>query len=147
MVNEEYGNPCIAVGQVPGDFKAINFTEQSLTVTDKLYMAHLRNLAAETEKAYTRLSNAFGGVSDIDDNGSVDLFLSPDMNRSHFNGLPSDKIDSFRATLTYRPNDLAPFDSQRIPPATRLRLSILGPRFSGYLYLAFWQVLTLDKVL
>ena len=112
-VDEEYGNPCTAVGQVSGDFDAINFTEQSLPVTDRLYMAHLRNLAAETEKAYTRLSDAFGEVSDVDDNGSVDLFLSPDMNRSHFNGMPSDRIDSFRATLTYRPNDLAPFDSQR----------------------------------
>ncbi len=112
-VDEEYGNPCTAVGQAPGDFNAVNFNDQSLPATDRLYMAHLRNLAAETEKAYQRLSKAFGEISDIDDNGSVDLFLSPDMNRSHFNGVPSDRIDTFRATLTHRPNDLAPFDSQR----------------------------------
>ena len=111
-VDEEYGKACTEVGQMPGDFDAVNFNKQK-SVTDRLYMAHLRNLAAETEQAYTRLSDAFGEVSDVDDNGSVDLFLSPDMNRSHFNGLPSDKIDTFRATLTYRPNDLAPFDSQR----------------------------------
>lgn len=112
-VDEEYGNPCIAVGQLPGDFDAVNFDGQSPPRTDRLYMAHLRNLAAETERAYMRLSDAFGEVSDVDDNGSVDLFLSPDMNRLHFNGTPSNRIDSFRATVPYRPNDLAPFDSQR----------------------------------
>ena len=112
-VDEEYGNPCMAVGQIPGDFDAVNFDGQSLPVTDRLYMAHLRNLAAETERAYARLSEAFGEVSDVDDNGSVDLFLSPDMNRLHFNGIPSNRIDNFRATVPYRPNDLAPFDAQR----------------------------------
>lgn len=111
-VDEEYGNPCATVGQVPGNFDPLNFTGQSQPITDKLYVAHLHNLAAETEKAYKRLSDAFGEVSDVDDNGSVDLFLSPDVNRSHFNGIPSDRIDNFTATLPYRPNDLAPYDSR-----------------------------------
>ena len=109
-VDEEYGNPCTAVGQTPGNFKALEFSGQVESITDRLYMAHLHNLATEVEKAYTRLTAAFGGVSDVDDNGSVDLFLSPNVNRSHFNGYPSGEIDSFRATLPYRPNDLAPYD-------------------------------------
>ena len=112
-VDEEYGNPCTDVGQAPGDFDALAFSEQKSSITDRLYMAHLHNVASETEKIYTRLSDVFGGVSDIDDNGSVDLFLSPDINRLHFSGYPTGKIDSFRATLPYRPNDLAPFDAQR----------------------------------
>ena len=67
----------------------------------------------KVEKAYKRLSDAFGDISDIDNNGAVDLFLSPEINRSHFSGVPSDDIDSFKATLPYRPNDLAPFDAHR----------------------------------
>ncbi len=112
-VDEEYGNPCIAVGQAPGDFDAIGFTDQNNPVTDRLYMAHLRNLAEEAEKAYTRLRATFGDVSDVDSNGSVDIFMSPDVNRSHFNGYPSERIDYFSATLASRPNDLAPFDARR----------------------------------
>ena len=111
-VDEEYGNPCTAVGQTPDDFKAIDFIAKKGKVTDRLYMAHLRNLAAETEKTYLRLSEAYGDVSDVDSNGSIDMFLSPDMNRAHFNGVPSSNIDRFSATLVNRPNDLAPFHSQ-----------------------------------
>ena len=109
-IDEEYGNPCRAVGQTPDNFEALEFSEQGASITDRLYMAHLHNLATEVEKAYTRLSRAFGEVSDVDDNGSIDVFLSPNVNRSHFNGYPSSRIDSFRATLPYRPNDLAPYD-------------------------------------
>ena len=112
-VDEEYGNPCRAVGQAPDDFEALDFAEKKGEVTDRLYMAHLRNLAAETEKTYTRLSKAYGDVSDVDSNGSIDLFLSPDMNRAHFNGFPSEEIDRFSATLVNRPNDLAPFHPQQ----------------------------------
>lgn len=119
-LDEEYFNPaniCSALGQAPLDnFKKIEFPGQiTTTIFDRLYMAHLHNLASEVEKSYERLSAAFGDVSDVDENGSVDIFMSPDVNRQHFNGIPSDKIDDFHATLPYRPNDLAPFDSRRNP--------------------------------
>lgn len=134
-VDEEYGNPCVAVGQTPDDFTAIafdpevrasrtisiDFNEESNqpevsteVIWDKLFMEHLQNLADESEKAHNRLTTAFGPVSDVDGNGSVDIFLSPDVNREYFFSAATipRPIDDFRIPLIYKPNDLAPYNSQ-----------------------------------
>lgn len=138
-VDEEYGNPCRAVGQAPGDFTEIAFDPEvkadreieleivlneesrqpeieieTKIIWDKLSMSHLQNLADESEKAHDRLTNAFGPVSDVDANGSVDIFLSPDVNREYFFSAATipRRIDDFRLSMIYKPNDLAPYNSQ-----------------------------------
>ena len=115
-MDEEYGNPCSAVGQPPSDFQPIDFnTAREFGVVDRLYMAHLENIARELESAYKRLTSAFGDVSDIDGNSSIDVFLSPDINREHFHGGYDDPIDKLRATMVHRPNDLSPFNAHHNP--------------------------------
>jgi len=88
--------------------------EKSVNATwvDKLWLAHFQNLAGEMERIYQRMTGTFGAVSDIDQNGVVELFISPDLNRSQFILFKTGAIDHFRVLPRFKIEDLALYNSQ-----------------------------------
>jgi hypothetical protein len=114
-VDEEIGNICSSgsVGDLPitafGPLAQQNSYYQN--DKDQLRVEHLRNVASETERVITTLTTNFGDLSDIDQNGGIDVFISPDVNRRNFIPQYTNERDLFRATLIYKPEDLANYNS------------------------------------
>ncbi|MEZ4743881.1 MAG: hypothetical protein R3B45_15790 [Bdellovibrionota bacterium] len=118
-VDEEIGNICSS-GSV-GDFPitALGPLEQTNSSyaghKDQLKVEHLTNLAAEVEKIYSTLTTTYGAISDLDTNGAVNLFISPDVNRQYFIPSRTNVADRFRATMIEKPEDLAYYNSTTNP--------------------------------
>lgn len=116
-LDDEVGNIC-AGGTTPADLNAVAFGPISSIYDpalhkDKVTIKHLQNIASEAEKALQTLTDNFGDVSDVDGNDSVEIFISPDVNRKDFVNFETTAVDQFRSELIYKPQDLAKYDSSK----------------------------------
>jgi hypothetical protein len=119
-LDEEYANICTGGSDLnsraPTAFAALEqMGALPSQVLDKLWQAHLTNLVNEMDKIVTGITTNYGDVSDIDQSGFVEIFMSPDVNRRYFNNHESHYIDHFRAEMVYRPEDLAYYNAETNP--------------------------------
>lgn len=123
-------NPCPYIGRAPNELEQLIFNRTTVgsqigdqvsiwydsdyqRPTDHLTQHHLQNIADETEKAYERLS-VFGEVGDVDNSGTIEVFISPDINRRlAYGGTDARTIDEMTLLPFYRPFDIQPLDTQR----------------------------------
>jgi hypothetical protein len=82
---------------------------------DKLYAEQIQNLVDDMDKIYDEMTAAYGPVSDIDGNGAIELFISPEINRTDFVLQDAPINDHFRVELNYRLQDLAFYNSETNP--------------------------------
>lgn len=85
------------------------------TWKDALYQDHLINLASELDKIVSSMTASYGNMSDIDGSGYVEVFISPDVNRTYFTHQAAAYMDDFDASLIYKPQDLAFYNARSNP--------------------------------
>ncbi|MDE3268946.1 MAG: hypothetical protein OYH77_01530 [Pseudomonadota bacterium] len=126
-------NPCPIIGRPFTDLPQTNFNRITTSTlpefahgmifydagssydrpSDHLTEHHLQNIADETEKAYKRLS-VLGEVGDVDNNGTIEVFISPEINRRlAYGGTRPRTIDEMSMLPFYRPFDVQPLDTHR----------------------------------
>ncbi len=141
-VDEEFGNPCRG-GSTAADFRAVGFGYLnrlfSVNYLDKLYLEHLSNLAEATEKSLNELTSTYGDVSDVDSSGTVDVFISPEVNRKYFFNKESSYFDTFEVDLIDRPKDLSYFNAATNPSSNEGEIIYMWAPDPGgiYQYLQF----------
>lgn len=102
--------PLIQEGIVPADL--------ALTPTlfaDKTWQSQLDLLTSEMDRVVTRMTNSLGTVSDVDQSGFVEIFLTPEVNRTKLVGQNRMYVDNFRAAPIFKPQDLAYFNAEKNP--------------------------------
>ncbi len=104
------------------------------TWVDKLWTAHLQNLAQDMEKIYNNMTATYGPISDIDQNGVVEIFMSPDVNRNSFILYDTTQIDNFRAKPILKLEDLAFYNSESNPTSNEGEILYLWTPDPGGLY-------------
>lgn len=83
---------------------------------DVAMKSQFTNLAESTATSLTLLTNAFGTISDVDGSGgSINLFISPDINRTHSQRMYNDVVDGQIYLPFYKPMDLASYNSTKNP--------------------------------
>ena len=82
---------------------------------DVLIKSQFTTLAETTASSLTRLTSAFGAISDVDGSGSINLFISPDVNRTHSQRTYSKTVDRSLYYPFYKPMDLAAYNSAKNP--------------------------------
>lgn len=82
---------------------------------DQFTNAHLSALASNVASSYTTLSQAYGEVSDVDGNDGVDVFISPDVNRTKLFGFRNPRFNNIEPQNIFKPEDLAAFSSEDNP--------------------------------
>jgi hypothetical protein len=74
------------------------------------------NLAETTATSLSLLTDAFGAISDVDgSSGSINLFISPDVNRTHSQRMYNKVVDGQIYLPFYKPMDLASYNSTKNP--------------------------------
>lgn len=117
-VDEEVGNMCRG-GSTPASLARHRFTHMespSDQYYDQLKMEIIASVHDQTRQALKQLTDTFGGISDVDGGGALDLFISPDVNR-HYT-MPFDyyaNIDKIQPYPVHRPEDLAAYDPSKNP--------------------------------
>jgi hypothetical protein len=126
-VDDEYSNVCsqggsfnttnkIAFGPLIQD--GIVPADLALTPTlfaDKTWQSQLDQLASEMDRVVTRMTNSLGSLSDVDQSGFVEIFLTPEVNRTKLVGQNRMYVDNFRAAPIFKPQDLAYFNAEKNP--------------------------------
>lgn len=100
----------------------------------KLWMAHLTNLASEMDKIVTGMTGQYGPISDIDQSGFVEIFVSPDVNRFNFIKYETRYADRFRAIHEFKPQDLAYYNSESNPTSNEGEILYMWAPDQGGIY-------------
>ncbi|MBP9708688.1 MAG: hypothetical protein KBD78_13700 [Oligoflexales bacterium] len=138
-VDEEYANICAGastpVNTVLKNFGPLHQQSSGLVlVKDKLFLDQLTNLANAAEAAYDQLSKAYGAVSDVDGNSTIDIFISPEVNRHDFVKRDSGWIDDFAVFPISRPQDLSAYNSATNPSSNEGEIIYMWSPDPGGLY-------------
>lgn len=113
-LDEEHADLC-SLGAV-GDRDPIAFSALAKeypaygSFQDKLLKIQMDKLAAEAKKIYDKLSAKYGTISDLDSNGAFDIFISPEVNRSHFIDEWQTDIDNPITRIVLKPEDRARYN-------------------------------------
>lgn len=82
---------------------------------DKLWLDQLRTLSTEMDEMVTKMAVTIGSPSDVDKSGFVEIFVSPEVNRTKLLHHANIGIDNFRAGLIFKPGDLAYYNAESNP--------------------------------
>ncbi len=77
---------------------------------DQFTTHHFDNIASEAEKIYNSMVETYAAVSDIDNNGKIEIFITPEINRFTFRNVLTDTVDEFYPMPYSKAQDLKPFD-------------------------------------
>ena len=101
---------------------------------DVLLKSQFTNLAESTASSLSRLTSAFGSVSDVDGSGSINLFISPDVNRTHSQRIYQKVVDKSLYFPFYKPMDLAAYNSVKNPSSNESETVYLWASSPGGVY-------------
>jgi hypothetical protein len=118
-LDEEFSNLCSGGGSLNSasatPFGPLIQNGSPSTWADKLWLEQVNSLADEMDAIYTKITSDFGPISDVDNSGHVEIFMSPTVNRSYFVRYETNSPDNFRVQTIYRPEDLAYFNPETNP--------------------------------
>jgi hypothetical protein len=95
--------PLIQSSRVPRDWK------------DKVWLSQLQALAVDMDKITTGLAGVVGVPSDVDESQFVEIFVTPEINRTRLVSNSRNSIDDFRAKPIFKPQDLAYYNAETNP--------------------------------
>lgn len=101
---------------------------------DQIVLEHYQNIGDEAAKIYRRLTDLYGPVSDVNANGAVDIFITPEVNRLKFADLVTHKHDNFSSAVFVKPEDLAPFDNVANPSSNESEVVYLWANDPGGIF-------------
>lgn len=126
-VDDEYSNVCsqggsfdttskIAFGPlIQEEIVPADVASTPTLFADKTWQSQLDLLASEMDRVVTRMTTGIGSLSDVDQSGFVEIFLTPEVNRTKLVGQKRIDVDNFRASPIFKPQDLAYFNAEKNP--------------------------------
>ncbi len=138
-LDEEYANVCSGGASLdaknPFGYGVLaSNSSWDRTYLAKFWSAHIQSLGAEMDKIVTDMSGEYGAISDIDQSGYIEIFASPDVNRSQFILFEAGRPDHFRAHHKFKPQDLAYYNSATNPTSNEGEILYMFTPDQGGIY-------------